>query len=179
MPDFEMDAAAPQYTEEQLSDLAALLGEVQDVEEEIGELERTLKERQKALWYLQTEILPEKMDEIGMKCFTLQDGRKVEVLDAVKASIPKAKRLAAHQWLRENGHGSLIKNVVKATFGKGEDKMAQKLRVDLEAAGYLTDQDESVHASTLKAFVREQLEQGAELPADLLGIFEYRTTKVS
>jgi hypothetical protein len=46
----------------------------------------------------------------------------------------------------------------------GEEAETKKLSARLKKAGYSYEQKESIHASTLKAFVREQTQAGVVLP---------------
>jgi hypothetical protein len=88
-----------------------------------------------------------------------------------RGSIPKEREVEAFRWLRDHGHGDLIKNVVSSTFGKGEDDMASQALFLLEESGFSADQKQAVHPATLKAFVKEQVEKGENIPLDLLGVF--------
>jgi hypothetical protein len=94
------------------------------------------------------------------------------------ASIPAEKSGQAFAWLREHGYGAIIKNVISAEFGKGEDEKALEAATVLAEAGFKPSQKESVHPMTLKAFVKEQMEKGNEVPADLLGVFTITRSKV-
>jgi len=41
----------------------------------------------------------------------------------------------------------------------------------LQSNGLDPEQKEAVHPSTLKAFVKEQIEKGSEIPSETFGIF--------
>ena len=43
----------------------------------------------------------------------------------MEGTIKVDDRPEAHQWLRENGFGDLIKNSISAEFGMGEDNIAK------------------------------------------------------
>lgn len=176
---FEDDAQATSYSSEDLKELALLAERQVDLERQKKELEEQLKKVDQDLHQVSGVDIPAVMDAIGMADFMLKSGERITVQRKIKASIPKAKQEAAFKWLRDNGHGSIIKNNVTASFGRGEDDKANKLKQKLHEAGYTVDHKESVHAQTLGAFVREQIERGEEVPADLLGVFEYNLTKIS
>jgi hypothetical protein len=163
----------------EVKSLAALLADLAAAEKEVTQLEAKLKAAKDHAFKLTSDIIPSRMDELGVPFIGLPDGRKIEVVDMVTAKIPKGRQAEAYQWLRENGAESLIKNVVTATFSRGEDSKAADLLAALEAQGLAASQDESVHWQTLRAYVREQREKGVQLPEDLFGIYEYRMTKVS
>jgi hypothetical protein len=101
------------------------------------------------------------------------------VKQLVQASIPVRYREEAFKWLRDNGHGDLIKNQVSATFGKGEDISANDFIDKISSLGYEPTQKVWVEPMTLKAFVREQINEGSELPMDKFGVFVGAETKIS
>ena len=168
-----------QLEDGEIKSLTELLETLAQEERDVKDLEAKLKQAKDRVFKLTSDLIPSRMDELGTPFIGLPDGRKVEVVNAVTAKIPAGRKAEAYDWLRDNGAGSLIKNVVTATFGKGDDAQAAELHSALEEQGLAVSQDESVHWQTLRAFVREQREAGMELPEDLLGIFEYRVTKVS
>lgn len=177
--DFEQDAESTSYSTKDLAELAILAEKQLSLEREKEDLEEQLKQVERELQKVSGVDIPTVMDQIGMSDFMLKSGERIKVERKIKASIPKTKQDQAFAWLRSNGFDSLIKNQVVAAFGKGEDQRAKELAAKLNAAGFIVSQSESVHAQTLGAFVREQMERGVELPADLLGIFEFNITKVS
>ncbi len=115
--------------------------------------------------------IPEALAEAGLSEFKLADGTKVTVQQFYSASIPKDKVDDAMQWLRDNGHGDLIKNTVSVAFGKGEDTLATDLKKYLGTNGNSYEDKTGVHPQTLRAFAREQIEAGQNLPLDTLGIY--------
>lgn len=172
-------------TDSEIGSLTDLLDQMVELEQKMNAHEAAAKECKDQLFKLTSDLIPSRMDELGTPFIGLPDGRKVEVVDEVAARVPKAKRAAAYQWLRENGAGALIKNVVAVTFGKGEDDKATHLIAELEGRDLPVSQQEDVHWRTLESYVKERLEQekkkevGGELPKDTFGVYEYRNTKVS
>lgn len=125
--------------------------------------------------------LPQAMTEVGLSEFKLVDGSAVAIETKTSASIPKARAAEAYAWLREHGHGDLIKRAVTVNFGRGEDELAAELLSFLsEELGEQPVKDaETVHAQTLGAFVRERLAEGDDLPGDLLGVFTLRRAVIT
>jgi len=128
----------------------------------------TLKEQYKQV--SQTD-LPEALAETGLSEIKLTDGSKISVQQFYNASIPKDNIDEAFTWLRNNGHADLIKNTVACNFGRGEDAEARALKDTLNSIGLSFTEKVGVHPQTLKAFVREQVESGQNLPLDLLGVY--------
>ncbi len=158
-------------TDDSLKVIADLANRQLDLEKEIEELETKLKEKNEQLTQVQERDLPEAMMECGISEFKLVDGSKVTVKPYYQASPPKDKYEEAMAWLRNNGHGDLIKNDVTVSFGKGEDERACDFKDFLSKHGTSYTDKTGVHPQTFKAFVREQVETGKNLPFDLLGIY--------
>ena len=119
------------------------------------------------------------MISLGLKIFTLTDGYKLDVKTFYRGYISKNRTEEAHDWLRDNDHADLIKNDVICSYGKGEDHDALVLMGKLEEMNVDYENRKSVHPSTLKAFVREQINEGSELPMDTFGVFVGAETKIS
>jgi Asp-tRNA(Asn)/Glu-tRNA(Gln) amidotransferase B subunit len=154
-----------------LQSIATLANKQRKLELEIKQQEEALKELKQDLKQVSETDIPEMLAEIGLSEFKLKDGTKVSVNQFYSASIPKDRYDEAMQWLRDNNHGDLIKNTISVDFGKGEDEAASQLKEHLAADGTSYTDKTGVHAMTLKAFVREQTEQGKNLPLDLLGVY--------
>lgn len=167
---------------EQLQRLTFLAQGQITLEDAKAEVEVKLQALSRELRIISEEQIPELMDEIGMAGFALTTGEKVEVKRDTKASIKVENRVKAFKWLRDNGHDTIIKNQIIASFGKGEMSKAIELLDELEAHNYICDHKESVHASTLSAFVREMNKSDKPLSSEvmtLLGAFGYAKTKIT
>jgi hypothetical protein len=163
-----------------LSGLVALAERQLDWESTITDLEAQLKEAKENQRRIAERDLPDAMEEIGVESFTLKDGRVVTVKLDYHASIPVVRQGEAFGWLRTNGHDGIIKRNVTVKFGKGEDNEAEELvqvLKDTFPESPFTDKH-SVHPQTLKAFVREQMEQGVDIPIETFGIFVRNVARI-
>ena len=149
----------------------------------IGNTEERLRKLKEQYRQLSEEDLPQKMTELGMQDLRLEDGSRITIDMFYATRINKNNRDAAHAWLREQGHGAIIKNQVSVSFGKGEDDTALETMTLLEKEGLFPDQKESVHPSTLKAFVKERIESGdnAFTPdtQKLFSVYQGKRTKIT
>ena len=177
--EMESDVRTPTIGDNSLKEMADLCAEQVALEEEMEQLAEQLKAKATAARKLSQEIIPARMSELGLESLTLSDGSSIKIKQLVHASIPVKYREEAFKWLRDHGHGDIIKNQVSATFGKGEDDLASNFIDKIEELGYQPQQNLSVHSSTLKAFVREQITKGNELPMDKFGVFVGAETKIS
>ena len=155
---------------EDLHGIAELAEKQVTIQAKVSDLENQLELAKAQLTTIQEIELPESMLHLGLKSFTLSDGNKLDVKTFYRGNISKNRAEEAHDWLRDHDHADLIKNDVVCSFGKGEDHDALVLMGKLEGMQVDYENRKHVHASTLKAFVREQIEMGKELPLDLLGV---------
>lgn len=171
--DIFADANPVSATDDEVRTISYLAGKALKLKEEIDALDALLKERQKEYLSITEKDLPEAMDAAQCAEFKhAESGKKIQVKDDVHASISKANAPAAHAWLREHNHGDIIKNEITVPLARGLDNVATDIIADIKAKyGIDAERKESVHASTLKAFCREQLAASVELPAGLLGLF--------
>ena len=169
----DMEAASEfnNITTDGLKTVSSLAQDVSNWEGKGAELDEQLKTAKAKLLELTDRDLPDMMAEVGITNFTLADGSKLDVKQTYGARIPVVHRDAAFAWLKEKGHDDIIKNLVSVPFGRGEDSLATDFINLAQKNGYAPDQKKEVHPQTLKAFVKEQLEKGQEVPMDLFGVF--------
>lgn len=167
-------------TDEQLKSLSSLAEQMVKAEQQVERLQKALDDATTSLNKLSMSLIPDLMTELGMESFSLSNGYSVEVKKFYNASIAEEKQDEAFTWLRNNDFDAIIKRVITSSFGKGEDKKAEKLKTTLLKQGFPFIDKSSIHASTLKAFVRERIEAGdGTFPKDLFGVFEGKKTKIT
>ena len=154
-----------------LINVSNLAKEVLKAEEEINALEAVLNEKKKEHRNLVENRIPAAMQEIGMSNFTMADGSTIEVKPFYSASIPKDRKGEAFEWLRIHGYDDIIKNQVSVQFGRGEDGDASGLIRVIRENGMIPLQTEKIESQTLRAWVREMVEQGVKFPTELFGAF--------
>lgn len=152
-----------------MNELGALAAALVEADREVEAAEDVLKRKKEYARTLREETLPSAMQELGLADVKLDTGQRIVVKQEVYASVPADKKFEAYDWLEQHGFGGLIKTSVAVMFGKGEMEEAQSLMLTLQEDGLAPDLERSVHAQTLKAFLKEQLSTGAEIPLDLFG----------
>jgi len=160
-------------------DIAKLCNKLLDVQKEVTTLEDKLKKKKEEELKLSEQDIPNLMQKAGVAALKLTDGSSVEIKPYYGARIPTSRTDEAFDWLRENNYGDLIKNNVTLTFGRNEDNVAKTLVDELRQKGHNVKQAEKVEPMTLKAFVREQIEKGKNVPADLFGVYVATRTKIT
>jgi len=154
-----------------LQTVAEIARKIRDEEEYISSLESDLKKAKKGLLKLTDEDLPTMLAEIGLSSMKLDDGSEVSVKQTYGASILVDNRPAAYEWLREKGYDDIIKNTVACQFGRGEDDKASSFKAIAEKEGYYAEQKTEIHPQTLRAFVKERVENGDDFPMELFGAY--------
>lgn len=167
-----------------LREVADLAQRQIELEDRIAKGRAYLADLEDRLKDVQSIDIPAAMSAAGLSMFALENGAVVKVEDFTAASISEANRAAAFAWLRDNKFGSLIKNVMSLQFGMGQDLLAREIAKACAAAlkkhklDVPIEQKESVHPSTLRAFVKERLAEGKALPPEIT-VVQVPTTKIT
>lgn len=143
---------------------------------DVARCEDALRDAKDALRQVSEVDLPEAMREVGIKTFTTTDGLLITVKPEVQCSIAVANRDAAYQWLIDNDYGGIIKVDVSVHFDSGQQERAHKFADQLTKKGADVKLEQTVHAQTLKAFVKERIadtESTVAFPLELFGARPY------
>ena len=182
---------AAQLAADAAEDREALL-ESGDLLERISKLGRALVEEQLALAAaeettkainarikdLAEKRIPDAMREARMTSFQLDDGTRIKLESHVYGSLTGARKEDALKWLRENGYTDIIKSEVGVSFAKGEDQQRTGLLELLNKAGFVATSAESVHSSTLKAWLKERRAAQEAIPDELFAAYDVTRAKV-
>tara|TARA_R100001163_G_C5064070_1_gene201547 strand:- start:553 stop:1128 length:576 start_codon:yes stop_codon:yes gene_type:complete len=139
--------------------------------QELASLEEAVKAKKEEFRLTSEQELPEAMQSAGLTEIVLSTGEKISVTEFYNAHISKANQELAYKWLVENGHEGLIKNEVSLKFGREEGQVVDETVMALKSRGLSPEVRQSVHPSTLKAFVKEQLTTGKDIPTEPFGIY--------
>ena len=151
-----------------------------ETQKKIEATEEELKKLKDVETTLSEQTIPNLMQQAGVELIKLEGGISVEVKPFYSARIPASKSEEAFQWLRDNGHGDLIKNQVSLEFGMKQDNEAKSIVEELKSKGLPVKQKTTVHPSSLRGFVREQIQDlGKDVPADLFGTYVANKTKIT
>jgi len=138
---------------------------------QVATLEEDLKAKKEELRLTSEQELPDAMQAAGLNQIVLSTGEKISIGEFYNAHISKANQEVAYQWLVENGHEGLIKNEVLLKFGREESEVVSETVYALQSRGLSPEVRQSVHPSTLKAFVKEQFTSGNDIPTEPFGIY--------
>ena len=177
--DFENDRMQSVEQIDSAKRLSDKVLELKDLEDEITNAEESLKKLKEKAKVVSSVEIPAMMDDMQITKLKLKDGESVEIKKIYGASIPKDQQESAFTWLRNNGLGDVIKNDITVTFGRGEDNKATAYADLAKGQGFEPVQKIGVNPMTLKALVRERLENGQDVPEELFKPFEGNQTKIT
>lgn len=178
MINMEADAAETRApSDDKLNAVSNLIEAQVTAENLVSEIDSDLKEAKEHLRLIREERLPEAMRIAGVIDFTTTDFYSVSLKDVYYANIKPDNQIDAFAWLKEEGHDDIIKNDVNLSFGRGEEQLAIDAVDRLVAAGYTPSTKKHIHWQTLRAFVKEQMIKGVNLP-DSIDVHVVPTTKV-
>ena len=152
--------------------------ELLELEKLVDQKQAELKEVQNKYKKVSEEDIPSMLSELGLSEITMNDGSKISTSQYYSTRITPDKQEEAFDWLNNNGHGDIIKNTVTVSFGREENDSALKLADELAGQGLDPTQKKWVEPMTLKAFVREQVENGNDLPLETFNVYIGQKTRI-
>ena len=177
--DFEKDQTEVLDRTENIKSLANQVKSLKELEDELKADEESLKNKKKEIERISGEVIPTMLSEMGLSSLKLADGSAVDVKPYYAANISIANREAAYSWLRSNGLGDIIKNDITVSFGRNEDNKAAEYANLAKGQGYQPTQKLKVEPMTLKALVRERIENNKDMPMDIFNVFVGNRTKLT
>ena len=136
------------------SNLSNLIRAAQHQKEMQEQFEARAKEAKLEYLRIVRELIPTEMQEMGVDSVSV-DGNSVSLSPFVYASIPEKNKEEAFNFLRSIG----------------EDDMAGAFFEACKSQGHNPEQKQSIHPSTLKAWVKERMASGGEINLETFGAF--------
>jgi hypothetical protein len=146
--------------------------EVKEIDKQAENLEEQLKELKAKRRQLTEFTIPDYMIENGFTDCRLLDDTKITIKPLYYARVIPDKSLLFYEWLRNNGHGGLIKahfevltrdpNVIPllVEFCKYINEKGGNVHIDYEVG-------EMIHWKTLEMWFKEMTEKGQSVPDEL------------
>ena len=163
---------------ENIKSLADQVKKLRDLEDQAKAEEQALKDKEKEIERISGDVIPTLLSEMGLSSLKLADGSAVDVKPYYAANISLRNREAAYNWLRSNNLGDIIKNEITVSFGRDEDNKATTYVNLARGQGYQPTQKLKVEPMTLKALVRERIENGKDMPTDIFNVFAGNRTTI-
>lgn len=165
---------------EQMQELSYLIEQFFSYEKKIAEAEKELEHLKDNFKNISENRIPATLQAMGMKSFVTLEGKEVSFEKRWTGSISEENKVAAHKWLEDNGHGSIIKNSVSANIPKGPDSLKMQKEIEdflNQKKDVVVKSEKAVHYKTLEAFIKEQKAKGVDLPSSI-STFEITKTKI-
>lgn len=166
-------------SEDRLEKIRGVMRRARDLDALIADLSDRLAAASGELSGLTTKNLPEMFEAVGIDHLGLVAEGNLPAYDAdlrpyysanIAAGWPEERRERGFGWLESEGHGDLVKRTFTVDLPRGSEREAEKLRKALAKTKLAYAEKKGVHAGTLTAFVKEQVEKhGTTPPLDLLG----------
>ena len=158
--------------------LSTEVEKLKSIQSEIKSLEDRAKDLKNDEKHFSCIVIPKLMEDMNLKSLKLRDGSELTIKDIYGATIKADKKAEAHQWLRNNGLGDIVKNNIIVSFGQGEDNKAMAYATLARSEGYEPIQEEKVHPQTLKVVMKEWKDKGREVPSELFWTFDGNQTSI-
>ena len=169
-PKAQMELFAPAELQgDELQRMNKLAGDLDSIDTDIQALEGKLKELKQEKKKISEFDLPEIMNAVGMSDFSLKDGKKVKLTTFYDAKLKDKSE--AFAYIEKQGDTSIIKDTIAVNFDRGQFETANHLAEELSCQGYTFSRKEDIHHSTLKAYVKEKIESGSDIPFEAFGIY--------
>jgi hypothetical protein len=190
-------------TDTALARVATLVRHQYQQQAKVVALERDLKDAAAALRTTSEKDLPEAMAACGLsppthqtiagldvdlsekyRCGQLEYPSTAKQRRSAEDDTPRARDpLAALSWLESEGHGDLEKRTITVTLPRDSEETAREL-MEMIRRHRAANEFEVLHRrvvwwNTLAKFASEQVEQGEDIPLDLLGVHRVIRAKVS
>lgn len=178
MPELDLSQLDLAPTDEQLRTVSRIADQQLALERDLEQLDAEYRAKKNLHVQVSQIDLPDAMSAMGLSSFKLENGASIEIKKGVDANITEANKPPAYSWLRNNGHGAIIKHEFKVPFGPGEDKKALDLSKHLEKIAHDFSSSTTIHAMTLRAWAKTQLEEGNEIPESITA-YEYSVAKIT
>lgn len=162
-----------------LDELSKLAQAYVKAEAAVEAADLALKEAKETARRIREEDIPGAMAELELTKIVLDSGEEISVVPDVSVGILVAERENAYAWLENGGYSGMIKCELSIEFMRNQLPQAEALAERLVGEGFAISITKGVHAGTLKAFVKEQLEKAVEnFPMDLFGVRAFKVAKI-
>lgn len=138
--------------------------------------EKVMTELKAQLQQLRTKTIPDLMTELGIDEFKLNTGEKITIKPFYTASV--VNMTTFYEWLKEHGHEHILKVDVLVPVGKGQVEKAEKIQKKILGSGITCNVVTTIHPQTLKAFVKERIEAGEDIPVECARTYVGKQTNI-
>jgi len=166
-------------SDDRLRQLTSLGEDLCILEDDIRKMEAMLNAKKNQAKQLSEVKIPDIMVDIGMSEFRLTSGYKLKVNPVLAVTLPKDRVDKAEEWLEDNGHAGMVKNVVEVYIPKTADASVRvRLSEYLDSMKLDYQEKKSIHYQTLNAWGRSMDSEGEVIPEDIFNVYRSYATKI-
>jgi hypothetical protein len=122
----ELETSLKDYDTADVVEATRAFVHLRRVKDEIDELNKRFN---KVYEEWKTKKIPQKFDEAGVPTVNLEEGYRVTISQLVRASVKPDQKLAAYDWLRNNGLGDIVTETINSsTLSAVAKSMAEENR---------------------------------------------------
>jgi predicted nucleic acid-binding Zn-ribbon protein len=163
----------PEQVANPLDTVVALCHQLDRYEAEKVKLEEELQKLNGKIKELSTKAIPDMMLSLNLTELRLTNGHKIAVKPDIMASVSKDRMHAVLAWLHAHNAQAIAKQKLVVDISDLSQEAVQQIHETVTSYGTSASVDASIHPSTLRAFVKEQLEQNTpNFPRELFGVHE-------
>ena len=141
------------------------------LEREIHELDTVLKEKKKELNQIAQQDIPAILADVGLSSVTLDNGFKVTIKSDINVTVKDHDNWM--NFIKARGEDDIVKDILAI------EKPDDDLVLQLVSNGYEVERSRKVHHATQKKYIKGLLEEGINIPEELVKVFEYNVTKIT
>ena len=173
----------PPPKEVNLSDVREKAKELRDLYLKKADIENQLKEAGERILHVERHELIDMFDNAGISSIAVDPDGNHPAFVARRTTvyggkIPEEREAEALTWFEATGHGDLVKAVIVILFGMQEHSERLRVMKLLSDNHVQYSSKESIHHSTLKAFIKNELKASHIIPMDLLGAYVFDEVKI-
>lgn len=168
----------PVPREQKLLELSGLVGAQTALEDRLEMLEDQAKKVKERIKQISEVQIPEIMQTIGVRQFTLTNGFKITVKPWYNMTPKEENIAAAYEWLDGNGHGDIVKHSLTLEVRLTQANLLGAIKALAEEGQISHTEKNAIHHMTAGAWVKGQLESGQPVPRELLGVTTGFRTKI-
>lgn len=175
----EADADNPPVPREQkLRELSGLVSTQTALEDRLEMLEDQAKKAKERIKQISEVQIPEIMQSIGVRQFTLTNGFKITVKPWYNMTPKEENIAAAYDWLDGNGHGDIVKHSLTLEVRLTQANLLGAIKALADEGQISRTEKNAIHHMTAGSWVKGQLESGQPIPRELLGVTTGFKTKI-
>lgn len=156
-------------TNPEIERIVNLCQELQTLVRVAETMQKEIDRVQERVTQLETNIIPDAMQQNGLNMIKLGDGTKIEIKTNYFGSVSPENLNAVEDYLKETNNIGILKVAMNLLLDRGDlEKVEQAVRA-LNQLGIAYETKKTIHHATMSSFLKENFQSGKPFPAELFG----------